>query len=41
VQVPPKAVCTRCILSRAHRETSLEADFVEWGPTKARVVNAK
>lgn len=41
VQVPPKAVCTRCILARAHRESSLEADFVEWGPTKARVVNAK
>jgi hypothetical protein len=37
-QMPPKVVCTRCILARAHREPVLEADFVEPGP---RVVGVK
>jgi hypothetical protein len=40
-QLPPKVVCTRCILARAHREPVLEADFVEPGPVKVRVVGVK
>ena len=40
-QMPPKVVCTRCILARAHREPVLEADFVEPGPTRVRVVGVK
>jgi hypothetical protein len=40
-QMPPKVVCTRCILARAHREPVLEADFVEPGPAKVRVVGIK
>lgn len=33
-QIPPKVVCVRCILLRAHREPVLEADFIEPGPSK-------
>jgi hypothetical protein len=40
-QVPPKIVCTRCILARAYREPVLEADYVEQGPVKVRVVGIK
>lgn len=37
-QMPPRVVCTRCILARAHREPVLEADYIEPGP---RVVGVK
>lgn len=33
-QIPPKVVCVRCILVRAYREPTLEADFIEPGPSK-------
>lgn len=40
-QMPPKVVCTRCILARAHRDTVVEADYTRTSaePLKARVVS--
>lgn len=40
-QIPPKIVCTRCILARTHRDSVLESDYTDPAPPKARVVGEK
>jgi hypothetical protein len=39
-QMPPKVVCTRCILARAHRDSAIEADYTRSStePLRGRVV---